>query len=152
MMSYKPKGTLVLAVLAAVLGCAGSVHPITSADLIGDAPAIRSAFLVKREIVVPVSLSPDYVLPPGEYKPELADGHGIFYASPSGVIQRTGKGERTYRGGIHFPNQPGRYYSFPSLWVDLPAFGISKYPLPDSVRTSTWGSHIIFLYDGKPVE
>jgi len=151
-MRCMPKGILALVLFAAVVGCAGSVHPITSADLVGGAPAIRSAFLVKQEIVVPVSLSPDYVLPPGEYKPELADGHGIFYVSPSGVIQRTEKGERTYRGGIHFPSQPDRYYTFPSLWVDLPAAGITKYPLPDSVRTSTWGSHIVFLYDGSPVQ
>ncbi len=148
----KTHRTVLAAVLAVIVGCAGSVHPITSADRIGDASAIRSAFLVKKEIVVPVSLSPDYVLPPGEYQPTLADGHGIFYASPSGVVQRTVEAERTYPGGIHFPSRPDRYYTFPSLYVDLPIFGITKYPLPESVRTSIWGSHIIFLYDGEPVQ
>lgn len=151
-MDFRSKRIAALLLLAATLGCAGSIQPITATDLIGDAPAIRSAFLVKQEIVVPVSISPDYVLLPGEYKPELTDRHGIFYAAPSGVVQRTEKGVRTYRGGIHFPNQPDRYYTFPSLWVDLPAFGTTKYPLPDSVRTTTWGTHIVFMYDGEPVQ
>lgn len=113
---------------------------------------MKSSFLVKQEIVVPVDLSPDYVLPPGEYLPRYADRHGVFYESPSGVIQRSDDAERTYPGGIHFPSQPDRYYTFPSLYVDLPTFGPTKYPLPDSVRTSTWGTHIVFLFNGQPVE
>jgi hypothetical protein len=143
---------VLLVSLGLSLACAGGPHSITNADLIGTEPAINSSFLVKQEIVVPVNLSPDYVLPPGEYTPLYADRHGIYYASPSGVVQRSDDGERTFPGGIHFPNQPDRYYTFPSLYVDLPVFGISKYPLPESVRKSTWGSHIVFLYNGIPVE
>jgi len=151
-MSRTHRSIVLLVSLGFCLGCAGSPHPITDPDLIGSEPAIRSSFLVKQEIVVPVNLSPDYVLPPGEYMPQYADRYGIFYASPAGVIQRSEGKERTVPGGIHFPNQPDRYYTFPSLYVDLPVFGITKYPLPDSVRKSSWGSHIVFLYDGKPIE
>jgi hypothetical protein len=136
----------------AALACAGSPHPVSDADRIGDVSAVHTSFLVKQDIVVPVSLSPDYVLPPGEYLPQYADQHGIFYASPSGVIQRSDEGDRLYPGGIHFPSQPDRYYTFPSLYVDLPVLGITKYPLPASVRRSTWGSHVVFLLDGEPVE
>ena len=144
--------SLRIAGVALALACAGSRHAITDTDRIGTARAIHSSLLVKQEIVVPVSLSPDFVLPPGEYLPQYVDRHGIYYAAPSGVVQRLDGGDRTYPGGIHFPNQPDRYFTFPSLYVDLPSFGTAKYPLPDSVRESTWGSHVSFLLYGEPVE
>ncbi len=143
---------LVVVCVAIGLACAGGRHPITESDLIGTAPAVNSSFLVKEEILVPVDLSPDFVLPPGEYLPQYADKHGIYYASPSGVVRRSKDGDENYPGGIHFPSQPSRYYTFPSLYVDLSALGPMKYPLPESVRRSTWGTHIVFLYDGKPIE
>lgn len=129
------------------------MRPLAPTDRLGETPASATSVLVKQAIVVPVPFSSkEYVLPAGEYMPMYADGHGIFYASPNGVVQRDGNSERVFLGGIHFPSGPGHYYSFPSLYIDLPVFGISKLSLPEDVRQSTYGSHVVFLVNGESIE
>jgi hypothetical protein len=142
-----------IGLLAAVLvGCAGSPKPITPFDRMGDGLAIDTAFRVKQEIVVKAPISKEYVLPVGDYAPRFVDGHGVFYASPTGVVERVSDGEKTLEGGIHMASQPGHYYSFPSLWVDFGGQNIAKLPLPEEVTRSSYGTHVVFLYKGEPVE
>jgi len=118
----------------------------------GDGLAIDTAFRVKQAVVIPAPLSQEYVLLPGEYLPRYVDGHGVYYASPEGVLQRSSKGERKLAGGIHMASQPDRYFSYPSLYVDFGDGNLAKLPMPDSVRSTTYGSHVVFLYKGQPVE
>ncbi len=139
-------------VLPVVIGCAGSIHPISYEDRLGNVPAIDSSIIVKKEILVPGPFSQDYLLPVGEYRPTHADSHGIFYASPNGVVERTREGEKLYDGGIHFPSQPGRYYTYPSLYLDRPALGFAKLPFPEEVRKDTYGTHIVFMLNGEPID
>jgi hypothetical protein len=139
-------------VLATLLGCAGSPKPVTRFDRMGDGLAIDTAFRVKQPIVVPAPPSHEYVLPVGDYLPRYVDRHGVYYASPTGVVQRSGSGESKREGGIHMASQPGRYYSYPSLYVDFGGGGIHKLPFPEEVRRGSYGSHIVFLYKGQPVE
>ena len=138
--------------LALVLGCAGSPKPVTPFDRMGDGLAIDTAFRVKQAIIVPAPLSQEYALPVGEYLPRYVDRHGVYYASPAGVLRRSGDGEKRFEGGIHMPSQPDRYFSYPSLYVDFGDKDIHKLPLPDDVRRGSYGSHVVFLYKGQPVE
>jgi hypothetical protein len=92
------------------------------------------------------------VLPAGEYMPRYVDRHGVFYASPNGVVRRSSAGETTLEGGIHMASQPGQYFSFPSLYVDFGGGSIHKMPLPDDVARESYGSHVVFLYNGQPVD
>lgn len=108
-------GALPLALAFAIVGCAASQRPIQESDRIGSARALDTSVRVIQEIVVPAPFGLEYVLPVGEYRSTHVDGHGIFYASPTGVIARRGKEERVHPGGIHMAAQPGRYDSFPSL-------------------------------------
>lgn len=97
--------------IAVLLGCAGSPQPVTPFDRMGDGLAIDTAFRVKQAIVVSGPLSQEYVLPIGDYLPRYVDRHGVFYASPTGVVQRSSDSEKTLEGGIHMASQPGQYYS-----------------------------------------
>lgn len=137
--------------VAVFLGCAGSPQPVTPFDRMGNGLAIDTAFQVKQPIVIK-AFSFESVLPVGDYAPRFVDGHGVFYASPTGVIQRSSKGERTLPGGIHMASQPGHYYSFPSLYVDFGDGSFSKLPLPDEVTRESYGSQVVFLYKGQPVQ
>jgi hypothetical protein len=118
----------------------------------GDGLAIDTAFRVKQAIVVPAPLSQEYVLPVGDYMPRFVDRHGVYYASPNGVVRRSSSGEKTFEGGIHMASQPGRYFTFPSLYVDFDGVGIRKLPLPEDVARESYGSHVVFLYRGQPVD
>jgi hypothetical protein len=143
---------VVLLALVPLLGCAGSPKPVTPFDRMGDGLAIDTAFRVKQAIVVPSPPSQEYVLPVGDYLPRYVDRHGVYYASPTGVVQRSGESKKTREGGIHMASQPGRYYSYPSLYVDFGGRGIHKLPFPEEVRRGSYGSHIVFLYKGQPIE
>ncbi len=138
--------------IAALLGCAGSPQPLTPFDRMGDGLAIDTAFRVKQAIVVNGPLSQEYVLPVGDYLPRYVDRHGVFYASPTGVVKRSSDGEKTLEGGIHMASQPGQYYSYPSLYVDFGGGSLYKLPLPDEVTRDSYGSQVVFLYKGEPVE
>jgi hypothetical protein len=140
------------AILTVLLSCAGSPKPVTPFDRMGDGLAIDTAFRVKQSFAVPAPFSQEYVLPVGDYLPRYVDRHGVYYASPTGVVQRSGEGEKTLEGGIHMASQPGRYFSYPSLYVDFGGGSFHKLPLPQDLARETYGSQVVFLYKGEPVE
>lgn len=117
----------------------------------GSARALDTSFRVFQEIVVPAPFGQEYILPVGEYRPTHVDGHGVFYASPSGVIARKGTEQRALTGGIHMASQPGRYDSFPSLYVDFGSGTYWKLPLPDEVRAASYGTRVVFVVNGQEV-
>ena len=115
------------------------------------ARALDTSFRVTQQIVVPAPFGLEYVLPVGEYHPTYVDGHGVFYASPTGVVARSGNDERVHPGGIHMGAQPGRYDSFPSLYVDFGRGTLWKLPLPGDVRKAAYGTHVVFVVNGEEV-
>jgi hypothetical protein len=134
-----------------IVGCAASQRPIQDSDRIGSARALDTAFRVVHEIVVPAPLGIDYVLPVGEYRPTHIDVHGIFYASPTGVTARKGDEHHVLPGGIHMASRPGRYDSFPSLYVDFGSGTFSKYPLPEDLAAQVYGTSVVFVVGGEEV-
>jgi len=136
-----PATALVLA------ACATGTHSITPSDILGGGPAIETTLLVKRECSVSMA-GHVYLLPVGEYRPTRADSHGVFYAAPSGVVEKHGDTQRTIPGGIHFPSSAGQYYSFLSMWVALWEGDISKLPLPDECW-KPYGSTVSLTRSGR---
>lgn len=139
------------ALAAAVFGCAASQRPIEESDRIGPARAVDTSFRVTQPIVVPAPFGLEYVLPVGEYHPTYVDGHGVFYASPTGVIARKGTDERVHPGGIHMGAHPGRYDAVPSLYVDFGSGTLWKLPLPEDVRNAAYGTKVVFVVNGEEV-
>jgi hypothetical protein len=139
-----------LALSLATFSCSGTTRPLQDADFVAEVPAHETGYLVREQVLVPAPFGRTYVLLPGEYHPTHIDGHGVFYASPLGIVEREGEAERTLTGGIHSPNQGGRYYSFPALFVDLGDGTFSKLPLPEEVLR-LYGTAIVFTHNGKPV-
>jgi hypothetical protein len=134
--------------VALATACAPAVRPIEPTDLVGGGPsASRVTVRVKAEMEVPAPGSVVYVLPVGEYRPVYADGHGAYFASPTGVVERADGSERSIAGGLHLPNEGGRYYSFPSLYVESSPGNPSKLPLP-SAQLESYGKNVAFAVDG----
>lgn len=141
--------SLALGCVAALVGaCAPAVRPIEATDLVGGGPsADRVTVRVKAVIEVPAPFSVVYVLPVGEYLPAYADGHGAYFASPTGVVERADGSERTLVGGLHLPNAGGESYSYPSLYVESSPRNPSKLPLP-SDQLKSYGENVVFALDG----
>jgi hypothetical protein len=134
--------------VALIAACAGAVRPIEPTDVVGGGPeASRVTVRVKVEMEVAAPGSIVYVLPVGEYRPVYADGHGAYFASPTGVIERADGSERSIAGGLHLPNEGGQYYSFPSLYVETSPGNPSKLPLP-SEQLHSYGKNVAFAVDG----
>lgn len=131
-----------------VAACAGSVHPVSPTDLIGGGPpASRVTVRVKQALEVSAPFSVVYVLPVGEYRPVYADDHGVYFASPSGVVERASGKAQTLPGGLHLPNAGGRYYSFPSMYIEVSKGKPETLPLPEELLTS-YGENVVFAVDG----
>ena len=142
------RGVVATVCLAFLAACAGSVRPVEPTDLVGGGPpATRVTVRVKQTLEVDAPLSLVYVLLEGEYRPRYADAHGVYFASPSGVLERSGDEERTLAGGLHLPNAGGQYYSFPSLYVELSEGEPRKLALPDELR-SQYGQSVVFAVEG----
>jgi hypothetical protein len=134
--------------VALVTACAPAVRPIESTDLVGGGPSAgRVTVRVKAVIEVPAPFSVVYVLPVGEYRPAYADGHGSYFESPTGIVERADGSERTLVGGLHLPNAGGEYYSFPSLYVESSPRNPSKLPLPSN-QLKSYGENVVFIVDG----
>ncbi len=132
-----------------MLTACGSVRPVAPADLVGGGPsATRVTVRVTKPIDVGAPFSTVYVLPIGEYRPVLADDKGVYFASPTGVVERSGDEEKTLPGGLHLPNAHVRYYSFASFYVEFSPGDPTKLPLDDETR-ARYGDSVVFTVDGK---
>jgi hypothetical protein len=140
-------GPLLLLCLAA-LACAAALRPLTDADSIAGARALDTSYRVKDRVTVPGPQAREYVLPVGEYRPKHADGEGIFYASPSGVIERAGFAKHVVPGGIYVADGPGRPFESPLLYVEPDDGGVSKLPLPASALRG-YGATLAFAVKGE---
>jgi hypothetical protein len=80
-----------------------------------------------------------HVLPAGSYSPQLEDGDGVYFASPSGVtlIEPAPRGTRTLPGGVYLAHDY-RPDERAAAWQYLgDAGGISsRQLLPQSCRLS----------------
>ena len=131
-----------------IAACAGSVRPVSPTDLVGGGPpASRVTVHVKQALEVRAPLAVVYVLPVGEYRPVYADGHGVYFASPTGVIERSSGAEKTLAGGLHLPNAGGQYYSFPSMYTEASEGKPETLPLPEELLTH-YGENVVFAIDG----
>jgi len=139
-----------LALALAAMSCAGSVRPVRDTDRMTGGLVVETGYLVRQPVAVQAPFGITYTLPEGEYVPTHVDDHGIFYASPTGVLETNGETERNRAGGIHSPREPGQYYSYPSLYVDRGDGDFSKLPLPDEVL-QLYGDVIVFTHLGYPV-
>ena len=100
----------------ALCSCASSYGPVSPDAKVGD----RAAQHVVLSLGEPCSLSPGgapmgrpdgpgasgHTLPAGRYAPTFEDDHGIFFASPNGIVvaQPPPAGARALAGGIYLPN------------------------------------------------
>jgi hypothetical protein len=141
---------ILLAFVGFGIGCAGPARPLADSDLIGCSPAIETTVRVKRAFSIDsLLMAHTYVLPEGEYLPAKIDRHGIFYASPRGIIEQSSKSEQRVGGGIYMPVSGG-FYSFPSLYVDMGDGHLSKVALPEEVVRGQ-GQIVVFTRNGLEV-
>jgi hypothetical protein len=140
--------TALLLVGIAALACAAGWRPLTDADAIAGARALDTSYRVKDRVTVPAPQAREYVLPVGEYRPKHADDEGIFYASPSGVMERAGFAKRVVPGGIYVASGPSRSFESPLLYVEPDGGGVSKLPLPASALQG-YGTTLAFAVKGE---
>jgi hypothetical protein len=140
--------TALLLVGIAALACAAGWRPLTDADAIAGARALDTSYRVKDRVTVPAPQAREYVLPVGEDRPKHADDEGIFYASPSGVIERAGFAKHVVPGGIYVADGPGRPFESPLLYVEPDDGGVSKLPLPASALRG-YGATLAFAVKGE---
>lgn len=150
-MTRKRLQFLLLAAAAVGISCAGAVRTAQDTDLMTGGLIAETGYLVRHEVLVRAPFGVTYTLPKGNYVPTHLDDHGVFYQSPTAVVERTGESERSLIGGIHSPREPGHYYSYPSLYIDLGDDKYSKLPLPDEVR-QLYGTTIVFTHLGQPIQ
>jgi len=148
--SGRRRGSRAAALLLCLAGlaCAATWRPLTDADTIAGARALDTSYRVKDRVTVPAPLAREYVLPVGEYRPAHADDEGVFYASPSGVIERAGFAKRVVPGGIYVAYGPGRPFESPLIYVDPDDGSVSKLPLPPSTLRG-YGQTLAFAVNGE---
>lgn len=134
--------------LVAALACAAGMRPLGDEDLLAGVRAQDTSYRVKERVTAPAPHGREYVLPIGEYRPRGADGAGVLYASPTGVIERAGFAKRSVPGGVWVELGPGRPFERPALWLDRGSGRIERLPLPVSAL-SRYGDALVFAVDGQ---
>jgi hypothetical protein len=96
-----------------LLGCSPGLQPVDATTRLNDRPASDVVLSLPQACsMVPGNGLPsgrpegvhDYTLPPGTYLPRFRDEHGVFFASPTGVVINepiSQKGTHTRAGGIY---------------------------------------------------
>src|SRR5688572_6948656 len=88
------RAAAVLLVGGALMACGATVRPVDPATQIDRRPATQLVLELDEPCEVlpggaprvrPNSIPAYHVLPAGSYRPELEDGDGVYFASPSGV-------------------------------------------------------------------
>jgi hypothetical protein len=135
-----------LLISAATLGaCAAELSPIGPQSKLGD----RQAQKVVLALEEPCSLSPGgaprgrpngggghgHTLPAGRYAPTFEDEHGIFFASPNGVVvtEPAPIGARARAGGIYLPSNGE---AVPEEYLGDQERVTQRYRLPQGCRYS----------------
>jgi hypothetical protein len=137
---------LVLCVVA--LACASPPRPVTGEDRIAGAPALETSYRVKDQVIVSASSAVEYVLPVGEYRPRHADDEGIFYAAPTGLLERAGFSKRVVPGGIYVASGPGRPFEHPAVYVERSDGRVVRLPMPGSALRR-YGAAFAFAVGGE---
>jgi hypothetical protein len=137
-----------LALVGAEAACSPSLRPLDPATRIDRRPATQLVL----ELAEPCQLLPGgaprvrpnsvpayHVLPAGSYRPQVEDGDGVYFASPSGVslVEPAPRGTRTLPGGVYLAHEY-RPDERAAAWQYLgDADGISsRQLLPQSCRFS----------------
>ncbi|MEO8179985.1 MAG: hypothetical protein ABI895_14215 [Deltaproteobacteria bacterium] len=108
------RGLAALSISAATLSACAELSPVGPQSKVGD----HAARQVVLALAAPCSLSPGgapmgrpdgvrgHTLPAGRYAPAFEDDHGIFFASPNGIVvmEPAPLGTRARAGGIYLPS------------------------------------------------
>src|SRR5215468_2036576 len=114
----RPRSRVALALALLALGCAAAARPLVDADRIAGARALDTSFRVKDRVALTGAHGAEYLLPIGEYRPALIDAGGVYYASPQGILERTGFAKRTVAGGIFVPSGAADPWERAQVYVD----------------------------------
>jgi hypothetical protein len=112
--SVRRGGLAALLISAATLSACAELSPVGPQSKVGE----RQAQQVVVALDAPCSLSPGgapmgrpdgvrgHTLPAGRYEPKFEDEHGIFFASPNGIVvtEPAPLGTRARAGGIYLPS------------------------------------------------
>jgi len=136
--------------LALALACAAAPRPLADADSLAGMRALDASYRVKDVFVVRAPGQVEYVLPIGEYRPVLVDDEGVYFAAPSGILERAGFSKRSVGGGLFAASGSEAALARPLLYVERPNGRLAKLALPPAVL-GAWGDDLCFALEGREV-
>jgi hypothetical protein len=139
-----------LGLAALALACAAPPRPLVEADSLGGVRALDASYRVKDRFSVRTSAQVEYLLPVGEYRPVLVDDEGVYFAAPSGILERAGFSKRSVAGGLFAASGSEAAIARPMLYVERPNGNLAKLPLPAAVL-GAWGDGLSFAVKGREV-